>query len=32
MLDKEEIAFKDVGNCQVIPGSTGEYAPDRDNK
>jgi hypothetical protein len=32
MLDKEEIAFKDVGNCQVIPGSTGEYAPDRDEK
>jgi hypothetical protein len=29
---KEEIAFKDVGNCQVIPGSTGEYAPDRDEK
>ena len=27
MLDKEEIAFKEVGNCQTIPGSTGEYAP-----
>jgi len=32
MLDKEEIAFKDVGNCQTIPGSTGEYAPDRSGE
>ena len=26
MID-EDADFKEVGNCQTIPGSTGEYAP-----